>query len=172
MLCSCQILTRFTQTKERRRARIQWETTAWHMTSVVPAPQNKASSSCVKAVGFPTGLWNGFRSRRISVVSGIPNSFAASRFEAPSWTANMALRNCSLVNRFFLFQGIHVRHNRQRITKNRTLLSKLLKTASLVDVFSGGGAIYVMFQAVISHCIILPTFSRAWMNCFPVGELH
>ena len=62
--------------------------------------------------------------------------------------------------------------NRQRITKNRTLLSKLLKTANLVDVFVGGGAIYVMFQAVISHCIISPTFSRAGMNRFPVGELH
>ena len=72
----------------------------------------------------------------------------------------------------FLFRGIHVRHNGQKRAKNRTLLSKLLKTASLVDVFRGGGAIYVMFQAVISHCIISPAFSRAWMNRFPVGELH
>ena len=76
------------------------------------------------------------------------------------------------MNGFFLSRGVHVRHNRQRKTKNRTLLSKLLKTASLVDVFSGGGAIYVMFQAVISHCTISPTISRAWMNRFPVGELH
>ena len=135
------------------------------MTSVVPVSQNKASSSCVKAVGFPTRFGNGFRSRRMSVVSGIPNFFVASRFEAPSLTANMASRNCCRKS-FFLFRIIHVRHNRQRITKNRTLLGRLLKTASLVDVLSGGGAIYVMFQAVISHCIISFTFSCAWVNRF------